>query len=117
LKKDSGINQRIGEVRKALGITQQKFADDLRISRSHISAMELDTRKIPERLIRLISFTYGVREGWLKTGRGTMFTEGQDYRLGEVVRNFKRLDDLLQDYVLKQVQLALEYQENSKNRK
>jgi transcriptional regulator with XRE-family HTH domain len=117
LKNDTGIGRRIGEIRKALGITQQRFADELRISRSHISAMELDTRKVPERLINLISFTYGVRETWLKTGGGSMFNEGRDYKLDEVIRNFKKLDDLLQDYVLQQVRLALEYQEKTKNGK
>jgi transcriptional regulator with XRE-family HTH domain len=116
LKTNAGISQRIGEIRKTLGITQQRLADELRISRSHISAMELNARKIPERVISLISFTYGVRESWLKTGEGTMFREGQDYKLEEVIRNFKLLDDLLQDYVLKQIRLALEYQRETKNR-
>jgi hypothetical protein len=76
--------------------------------------MELDTRKVPERLINLISFTYGVRESWLKTGKGTIFDRSRDYKLDEVIRNFKKLDDLLQDYVLKQIRLALEYQEKTK---
>lgn len=95
-----------------MGLTQQKFAEGLKISQSHIGAMELNTRKVPERIIKMISFTYGVNENWLKTGTGEMFEQGRDFRLEELIANFKKLDGLLQDYVLKQVRLALEYQES-----
>jgi transcriptional regulator with XRE-family HTH domain len=116
LEKDTGIGRRIGEVRNTIGLTQQKFAEDLKISRANAGALERSFRKTPERIVKLICFTYGVSEKWLKTGAGAMFEEGRDYKLEEVIRNFKKLDDLLQDYVLKQVKLALEYQETSKNR-
>jgi len=49
----------------------------------------------------------------LTTGKGAMFEEGRNLRLEEVISNFKKLDDLLQDYVLKQIRLALEFQEKS----
>ena len=61
----------------------------------------------------MICFTYGVNEKWLKTGEGDMFKNGQNFKLEEVVSNFKKLDGLLQDYVLKQIRLALEYQEKA----
>ena len=112
MENDTGVSQRIVEARKALGFTQKQFADDLKISQSHIGAMELHTRKVPERIIKMIAFTYGVNENWLKTGTGEMFEQGRDFRLEEVIANFKKLDGLLQDYVLKQVRLALEYQES-----
>lgn len=111
LGNDSGICRRISEVRKVMGLTQQKFADDLKLSQSHIGAMELNTRKVPERIIKMICFTYGVSENWLKTGQGAMFDQDRDFRLEEVITNFKKLDSLLQDYVLKQIRLAVEYQE------
>jgi len=62
----------------------------------------------------MICFTYGVNEKWLKTGKGEMFEKDRDYKLEEVIANFKKLDELLQDYVLKQIRLALEYQENTR---
>jgi len=107
----AGISQRIREIRKILGLTQQQFADDLKISRAFAGALEHGTRKIHERIIKIICFTYGINEDWLKTGNGTMFEEGKDYKLEEAIHNFKKLDSLLQDYVLKQIRLALEYQE------
>jgi transcriptional regulator with XRE-family HTH domain len=111
LGNDTEISQRIGEVRKALKLTQQKFADGLKVSKAHAGAMELGTRKVPERIIKMICFTYGVNEKWLKTGKGEMFEKGRDFKLEEVIKNFKKLDEHLQDYVLKQIRLALEYQE------
>ena len=105
------LSQRIGKIRKALGLTQVEFANDLKISPTHIGAMERGTRKIPERIIKIICFTYQVNESWFKTGRGEMFKKGRDFKLEEVIKNFNKLDELLQDYVLKQIRLALEYQE------
>jgi len=102
--------RRIGEIRKALGLTQIEFADDLKISQSHANAMELGGRKIPERIIKLICFTYNVNESWIKNGKGEMFKKGRDFKLEELIKNFNKLDELLQDYVLKQIRLALEYQ-------
>jgi len=113
LENETGISRRVGEVRKALGLTQLKFAEGLKISKAHAGAMELSTRKVPERIIKMICFTYGVNEKWLKTGKGTMFEEGRDFKLEEVISNFKKLDELLQDYVLKQIHLTLEYQEKA----
>ena len=107
---NTGISKRIGEVRKILGLTQQKFAEDLKISRTFAGALELNTRTIHDRIIKMICFTYGVNEKWLRSGKGEMFEKGRDYKLEEVVNNFKKLDGLLQDYVLEQVRLALEYQ-------
>ena len=104
------LSQRIIEIRKALDLTQVEFADDLKISQSHVGALEKGTRKIPERIIKLICFTYNVNENWFKTGKGDMFKKGRDFKLEEVIKNFNKLDELLQDYVLKQIRLALEYQ-------
>ena len=103
--------RRIGEVRKALGLTQAEVANDLKISRSHANAMELGNRKIPERIIKIICFTYNVNENWFKTGKGEMFKKGRDHKLEELIKNFNKLDELLQDYVLKQIRLTLEYQD------
>lgn len=113
MEKDAEISRRIGKLRKALGLTQQKFAEGLKVSKAHAGAMELGTRKTPERIIKIICFTYGVNEIWLKTGKGDMFEKGRDYKLEEVIDNFKKLDELLQDYVLKQIRLTLEYQEQT----
>jgi len=108
---NAGISRRICEIRKTFGLTQEKFAKNLKISTSFVGALERNTRTIHERTLKMICYTYGVNENWLKTGKGEMFEKGRDYKLEEVIKNFKKLDELLQDYVLKQISLALEYQE------
>jgi len=40
-----------------------------------------------------------------------MFKKDRDFKLEEVIDNFNKLDGLLQDYVLKQIRLILEYQQ------
>jgi transcriptional regulator with XRE-family HTH domain len=105
------ISQRIKEIRKSMGLTQLDFANELKISQSHAGAMELGKRKVPERIMKMICFTYKINENWLKTGKGNMFNNNYDYKLEEVIKNFNKLDSLLQDYVLKQIRLALEYQQ------
>ena len=113
MEKETEVSRRISEVRKALGLTQKKFAEDLKISPTLAGALERNSRTIKERIVKMICFTYGVNEKWLKTGKGSMFEESKDLRLEEVISNFKKLDDLLQDYVLKQIRLALEYQKKN----
>ncbi|MCL2190900.1 MAG: helix-turn-helix domain-containing protein [Treponema sp.] len=113
MDKSTGIGWRIVAVRKALGLTQQKFAENLKISQTNASALERNPRGIPDRTIKMICLTYGVNENWLKTGKGDMFEKDRDFKLEEVIGNFKKLDDLLQDYVLKQIRLTLEYQEKA----
>jgi transcriptional regulator with XRE-family HTH domain len=104
------VGKRITELRKALDLTQRDFAAGLHISTSHICALEKGQRRLNDRLVSLMALNFGVNEDWLKTGAGEMFTTADSARLAAVVRNFKKLDGLLQDYALKQLDLLLEYQ-------
>jgi transcriptional regulator with XRE-family HTH domain len=108
---------RIKELRKTLGLTQDDFADRLKISRAYLCKIEQNRSRINERILNLIALVYGANARWLETGEGAMFDETKDRRLEEVVENFKNLDDLLQDYVLKQIRLAREYQDQRKARR
>ena len=110
LENSTEIGRRIKEIRKTMQLTQQDFAEGIKISKAHVSAMERNSRTIQDRIIRMICFTYGVNEKWIITGKGKMFEEGRDFRLEELVSSFKKLDELLQDYVLKQIRLALDFQ-------
>jgi transcriptional regulator with XRE-family HTH domain len=108
---DTAMRDRIVEVRKVLGITQKRFGDGINVSQSYFSNIELKTRKINDRIITLICSVYGVNENWLRSGAGTMFDKNLDNTIEGIIRNFKKLDGLLQDYVIKQLDLLVEYQE------
>lgn len=108
---DTAINERVLEVRKALGLTQTEFGKGINVSQAYFGNIEQKKRKVNDRIIALICSSYGVNANWLKNGTGKMFEKPQDGKLERIIRNFKKLDPLLQDYVIKQIDLAVEFQE------
>jgi transcriptional regulator with XRE-family HTH domain len=115
--KNGAINKRIAEVRKALGLKQDEFAEVIKVSRSYIGVLEKTGRDINDRIIELICINCGVNEKWLREGTGKMFKEKQNPRRDRVMRNFEKLDDYLQEYVIKQLDILLEAQEKNKVKK
>jgi transcriptional regulator with XRE-family HTH domain len=113
--KDGDINRRIGEIRKALGMRQDEFAEAIKVSRSYIGALETSHREINDRIIELICVNCGANEKWLRSGTGKMFRDKHNPRLDRVMRNFEKLDDYLQEYVIKQIDILLECQEKNKS--
>ena len=67
------MDERIKQLRKALGLTQQKFADGMGVKQNTIAQYE-SGRNVPlDAVITLICRTYGVSEEWLRSGKGEMF--------------------------------------------
>lgn len=69
------MKERLKQLRKAIGLNQQEFADRLKIGRSTIANYEAGTREPIEAVISLICKTWNVNEYWLRTGAGEMFIE------------------------------------------
>lgn len=67
------MHERIKELRKALGLTQQKFADGMGVKQNTIAQYESGRNAPIDAVITLICRTYGVNETWLRTGEGDMF--------------------------------------------
>ena len=69
------MNQRFKELRKAIGLTQEEFAERINLSRSYINLIEMG-KKIPaERTIKDICRTFKVNYTWLVHGSGEMFED------------------------------------------
>lgn len=71
------MNERIKSLRKALGLTQQEFADKLNIKRGAVANYEIGRNKPIDAVISLICKAFNVNENWLRTGEGgedNMFT-------------------------------------------
>jgi transcriptional regulator with XRE-family HTH domain len=66
---------RIKEVRKRLGLSQQEFAERLSISRSNLGNIETGAISVTSRVIESVCREYSVNEAWLRTGEGEMFRE------------------------------------------
>lgn len=69
------MKDRIKKIRKALGLTQQEFADRLGISRGNIATYETRDGNPGSSVITLICREFNVSETWLRTGEGEMFVE------------------------------------------
>lgn len=64
------MNDRIVQLRKSRGWTQDKFAEEMGISKNYVSLIE-NGKKIPsDRLISDICQEFNVTEDWLRTGEG-----------------------------------------------
>lgn len=86
------INIRITELRKVLGLSMEKFGNQVGITKSSINAIEKGRNNPSERTIMLICKAYNVSPLWLKEGVGDMFLDfpkteldriAQDYALDE----------------------------------
>ena len=67
------ISDRVRELRIAKNLTQQEFADKLKIKRSTISNYDIGRSEPSESAISLICREFNVSEEWLRTGEGEMF--------------------------------------------
>ena len=69
------MNERIKELRKSLGLSQEAFAERLGLKGSAVSHLESGRRNITNQNIVAICREFGVNEEWLRTGSGDMFEE------------------------------------------
>jgi len=101
------ISKRIRHVRQTLNMSQVEFAKAIRISNGYIAELECEHRKVNDRIIHLISLTFGVNEKWLKTGEGDMFFKAIGEKLQRMVSLFNELPPKFQDYVMLQIEQLL----------
>ncbi len=67
------MKDRIKKIRCSINLTQQEFAEKLKISRSNIATYETGKSEPSDAVITLICKTYGSSEQWLRYGIGEMF--------------------------------------------
>ena len=99
------INERIRHLRNTLQISQSEFAKAVHISNGYISELESNNRNVNDRIIRLISLTFGVNETWLKHGTGDIFFTTPSEKLQRLTSLFNDLPPKFQDYVITQIEL------------
>lgn len=104
------MNKRIKQLRKALDLTQQKFAERIGVKQNTVAQYEMG-RNIPiDSVISLICKEFNVNEDWLRNGTGEMFVESSTFSLDEyaklhnlndkeitLIRNFMELDQNTRD--------------------
>jgi transcriptional regulator with XRE-family HTH domain len=97
-------NNRISVLRKHLDLNQSEFARKLGVTSTLINKIEAGKTPLTETNIRLICFTFGVNEAWLRDGTGDMMNEEAllsdwEKRLLELFRKLSpRARELLIEY-------------------
>ncbi len=92
------MNERLKQVRKALGLNQTEFARHLGITQTAYSMIENDVRPLASKYIKVICSTFHVDENWLVTGSGEMFLASPYER--EFIEIFGHLVPETQQYLL-----------------
>ncbi len=88
------MKDRIKELRKNLGLTQQKFADRLGLKRQTIAAYEIGNIEPSDSTLLLICKEFGISEKWLRTGEGEMnIADCQEERYSLNIAKLQRADD------------------------
>lgn len=107
------MNERIKELRAALGYTQEEFGKRIGIQRAAINKWEKGINGIADSMVISICREFGVNEQWLRTGEGEMFEQtretvldklcaeyGLDERRRAVIEGFLDLTEKEQEAVL-----------------
>ena len=100
------MKDRIKQIRKAFGLTQDEFAEKLKIKRSSIANYEAARNGPTDAVITLINREFGVSEEWLRNGTGEMFApQTEDEELAKLVGDF--LQDETPEFKKKLVTLII----------
>ena len=70
--------ERIREVRKALGLTLEKFGEKIGMKKNSVSQLENGKNSVTEQVVKAICREYNVDYMWLTTGDGEMFIDMDD---------------------------------------
>jgi len=101
------VNERVKHLRAFLKMSQTDFAKAIFLSNGYMADIENDKRKANDRIIHLISLTFGVSEAWLKDGTGSMFFTTPTEKLQRLTSLFNELPPRFQDYVMIQIEQLL----------
>ena len=106
------VASRTKELRDSLGLTQQKFADRLGITRGAVANWDLDRSDPSDAVISLICREFNVREAWLRDGEGDMLeVQPRAEELGELVR--KLLSDRPESFRSRLITSLLRFEPDS----
>ena len=101
------VNERIKHLRTTLKMSQTEFAQAIFISNGYIAELENANRKVNNRIIHLISLTFGINEVWLQNGTGNMFFTTPSEKLQRLTSLFNELPPKYQDYMMVQIEQLL----------
>ena len=88
------MSERLKELRKMLGLTQQEFADRLGIKRNAVTNYEVGRNAPADMVVSLICREFNVSEEWLRTGKGEPFAKkSRDQEIREYVDRIQGVNE------------------------
>lgn len=88
------MNNRIKEIRKAYGLTLEKFGERLGVGKAAISKLEHGENNVSEQMIKSICREFNINEEWLRNGTGSMKLEiDLDIEYGRICADLGINDD------------------------
>lgn len=80
--------ERVKAIRKALGLTLEKFGEPLGVKKQTVSRIENGVNNITEQMAKAICREFNVNMEWLQNGTGEMFVElSRDDQIAAFVGN------------------------------
>lgn len=96
------MNERIKELRSALGLNQTSFGERIGIKQTTVAGYENGIRTPSDAVVMSICREFHVRETWLRTGEGPMLLPvDADDELAQVMAEIKLSDDELIRAIIK----------------
>lgn len=85
------MKNRIKQLRKEQGLTQQAFGEKLNVSKSTIESIEYGRREATDRIISDICRVFNANEEWIRTGEGSPYREAtREEEIAELVLSLAR---------------------------
>lgn len=79
------MNERIRHIREAMNLSRASFGQRIGVSGDVINNLERGRVEIKESMIKLICTVFNVREEWLRTGEGEMYSSAELFSLDRFV--------------------------------
>ncbi len=86
------MNERVKQLRKALGLSGEKFGARLGVTRTAVSLIESGKNNLSEANILSICREFNVNEEWLRTGNGDMFSALSQLSLDDLMADADPID-------------------------
>lgn len=112
------MKNRVKELRKSLGLSQESFGEKLGVTKSSVSNMESGRFNVTDTIVKLICKEFNVNEYWLRDGEGPMFrpVKSVDNELSiEIAKLINSDDAFTKQCVLQYLKLSEKSKELFKN--
>lgn len=105
---------RIKELRKMLGLSQDAFGKKLGVTGTAVSRIEKGERALTEQMALSICREFRVNYFWLTEGKGEIFTGTPQSVVDEIAEDYK-LDDIDKKIIEKYLELSEEQRQTIKD--